>query len=59
VTLTQAIASAQRKARHLQTEIFIVLDDDEGFDTVTEEDLDTYYSGAKVYQVVLPNGEIE
>ena len=59
MTLTQALASATRKARRLQTEIFIVLDDDDGFDTVTEEDLDTYYAGAKVYQVVLPNGEIE
>ena len=59
MTFTQAIRSAQRKARRLQTEIFIVLDDDEGFDAVTEEDLDTYYAGAKVYQVVLPSGEIE
>ena len=59
MTFTQAIRSAQRKARRLQTEIFVVLDDDEGFDTVTEEDLDTYYAGAKVYQVVLPSGEIE
>jgi hypothetical protein len=59
VTFTQAIRSAQRKARRLQTEIFVVLDDDEGFDAVTEEDLDTYYAGAKVYQVVLPSGEIE
>ena len=59
MTFTQAIRSAQRKARRLQTEIFVVLDDDEGFDAVTEEDLDTYYAGAKVYQVVLPSGEIE
>ena len=59
MTLSQAIHSAFRKAQHLQTEIFIVLDDEEGFDTVAEEDLDTYYAGAKVYQVVLPNGEIE
>ena len=59
MTFTQAIRSAQRKAQRLQTEIFIVLDDDEGFDAVTEEDLDTYYAGAKVYQVVLPSGEIE
>jgi hypothetical protein len=59
MTLTQAITAAQRKARHLQTEIFVVLDDDEGFDAVTEEDLDTYYAGSKVYQVALPSGEIE
>ena len=59
MTFTQAIRSAQRKASRLQTEIFVVLDDDEGFDAVTEEDLDTYYAGAKVYQVVLPSGEIE
>ena len=58
MTFTQAIRSAQRKARRLQTEIFVVCDDDEGFDAVTEEDLDTYYAGAKVYQVVLPSGEI-
>ena len=59
MTLTQALASATHKARRLQTEIFVVLDDDEGFDAVTEEDLDTYYAGSKVYQVVLPSGEIE
>ena len=58
MTLTQAIRSAARKARRLQTEIFVVLDD-EGFDAVTEEDLDTYYAGAKIYQVILPSGEIE
>ena len=59
MTFTQAIRSAARKAHRLQTEIFIVLDDDEGFDAVTEEDLDTYYAGAKIYQVILPSGEIE
>ena len=59
MSLTQALNSAARKARRLQAPIFIVLDDDEGFDAVTEEDLDTYYAGSKVYQVVLPNGEIE
>ena len=59
MTLSAAIALAQRKAYRLQAPIFIVLDDDEGFDAVTEEDLDTYYAGSKVYQVVLPNGEIE
>jgi hypothetical protein len=59
MTLTQALASAARKARRLQTEIFVVCDDDEGFDVVTEEDLDTYCAGAKVYYVALPSGEIE
>jgi hypothetical protein len=60
MTYQQALAAASKRARKLRAWVGVVredLDDDDSYDTATDEELETFHCGARCLAYFDPDGK--